>query len=342
MTNQENKSSNKVAKVAKVGVIIIFLLMTVIIITIQIKKDKILTDVSFADATAPYSAPIYVAVNNGYFIDEELNVNISTFTAGRLAVESLLGGKADFAMVADMPIMRIGLSNQKIAIISTIAQSNNAIKFIARKDVISEPKDIKGKRVGTFFGTSSEYFLSVYLKTIGINDHEIIKVNVSPPNMPYALIQGDLDTYDIWQPHIQNAQDVLKEDAYVFGDSTIYTLTWNILTNPDFLKNNYDVAKRLLKAVLKAQDFINQNRTESIEITANAIGMQVEALDRIWDDYNFGNTLNQTLIDVITDEAKWVLESDESLKISQLPNYRSFIYENILKQLKPESVQLNN
>ena len=118
-------------------------------------KESKLTTVTLADATSPYSAPIYVADKKGFFKEEGLSVQITTFTAGRLCLDALLGGKADFAMVADTPIMRIGFANPtNIAILSTIAESDAAIKFIARKDKgINGPADLKGKKIGTFFGT---------------------------------------------------------------------------------------------------------------------------------------------------------------------------------------------
>ena len=327
----------------KVGTCIITILLFISSIAIasgNIKEP--LSKVSFAYSPSPYSAPIYVAENKGYFIEEGLIVELTSFVTGRECLQSLLGGKADFATVADMPIMRVGFTDQKIAIISTIAESNLAIKIIARKDKgISSPSDLKGKKIGTFFGTASEFFLSIFLDKSGISKNEIIKINVGPANMPTTIIQGDLDAYSIWEPYIQYGFEALKDNAIVFKDSTVYTLTWNILSSPAFLDNNGDSAKKLLKALIKAENFIKENPEEAINITASKIGMKPEVLHNIWDDYIFDNSLKTILIEVIERQSKWAVDNDRSLKESHSPNYRKFLYPSILKNVKPESVKIN-
>lgn len=321
-----------------IGIFLSFLLLSLFCVSCN-TKEKPLTTITFADATSPYSAPLYVADKKGFFKEEGLNVQIATFTAGRFCLDALLGGKADFAMVADMPIMRVGFTNQDISIISTIAESNAAVKLIARKDRgIDKPSDLKGKKIGTLFGTSSEFFLSGFLEKNGISEKSITKVNIDAGNMPAALIRGDLDAYDIWEPYIQSALNVLKGKAVVFVDRSVYTLTWNVLTRQDILRDNFDAAKRLVKALVKAENFIKAKREESIKITADAIGMKVEDLTKIWDDYTFDISLDPILTDVIIREVRWAIANDPSLKGSSIPDYHRLIDNRILKEVRPRSV----
>ena len=90
------------------------------------------------------SALVFIAEEKGYFTEQGLKINYHNFPTGKLALDALIGGGADIATTADVPIALAGLADQKISAIATIEYSTDNIQVVARKDAgIRLPKDLK-------------------------------------------------------------------------------------------------------------------------------------------------------------------------------------------------------
>ena len=95
----------------------------------------------------------------GYYLQEGLEATPHLHPYGKLALQEVLDGKADFATVAETPVMFAIMKGEKISIIATIQTSNRNNAILARKDKgILTPDDLKGKKIGATFGTTSAIF----------------------------------------------------------------------------------------------------------------------------------------------------------------------------------------
>ena len=74
--------------------------------------------------TTSFSAILVpLAFAKGFFAEEGLDAQPQPYAFGKVALDSVLNGKADLATVADTPIMFAVLDNQKIAILAAIQTS---------------------------------------------------------------------------------------------------------------------------------------------------------------------------------------------------------------------------
>jgi len=69
------------------------------------KPSQTCAQITLAENITVVSAPVTVARVKGFFQTEGLNCNTVPFASGRLALDGLLGGEADFATVAETPIV---------------------------------------------------------------------------------------------------------------------------------------------------------------------------------------------------------------------------------------------
>ena len=212
---------------------------------------------TLAQVPTPDSALPIIAEENGYFREEGLTVAVKEFTSGKLCFDAMLGGGADLCTVAETPLMFAGFSNQPVAVLTTIMSSDQSVKLLARSDKgVTTPEDLRGKQVGTFKGSSAEYFLAEFLLQHGMTLGDVRVTYMQPPELVTAIIRGNLSAISMWEPNIYTAEKALGDRALIFTDAKLYTETLNIASLQSFAESNGDRVSQFLRALLRAEAFL--------------------------------------------------------------------------------------
>jgi NitT/TauT family transport system substrate-binding protein len=286
------------------------------------------------------SAPIFVAAEKGYFRDEGLDVTLQIYPSGHLCVDAILAGTADLATAAETPIARAALAQKPLAVIGSIARVDNAIQIIARKDRhISMSVDLKGKRIGMVSGTTADYFLHVYLVTSYIDPKEIQIVDYTADRIVAALISGEVDAVCTWSPHTNALKEQLGDNALVLGDPTIYRMAWNLAATRDFVQSRPAAVRKFLRAVIKANRFIEEQPAQAHAISTRQMRPQDDLIEKEWHNARFGLTLDQSLILNLEDHARWLIKGDPETK-TPTPNFLDFINTDGLQAVNPDAVTI--
>jgi NitT/TauT family transport system substrate-binding protein len=300
------------------------------------KHEKI----TIAVSPWPASTPLYIAHEKGYFRDQGLDATLHSYTSGHLGLDAMLSGKADIATAGDTPIARAAIDSKPVAVVATVSEITSAILIIARKDRgISAPDDLRGKKIGLALGSAAEFFLHVYLTTSYINPKEVRIVNIAADKIVDALLNGEVDAVSTWSPFTIVLREKLGSNALILHDPNIYTMTWNIAATQDFVKTNPERIKRFLRAVIRANSFINEHPDEARTISAKHIGTDSPLFEKEWKAYNFTAVLDQSLILNLEDQARWMIKR-EAGSAQRPSNFMDFIYTDGLKAVQPEAVTI--
>lgn len=105
----------------------------------------------------------------------------------------------DLAANAETQALRQFSSHKNLRIIYTVAEVY--YRIVANKKTISSVKDLKGKKIATFSGTSAAYFVDKYLASAGLkeSDYTIVSGNqcdaapCGAGTFPYMLEHGSVD-----------------------------------------------------------------------------------------------------------------------------------------------------
>jgi ABC-type nitrate/sulfonate/bicarbonate transport system substrate-binding protein len=306
----------------------------------QQKSAVPIEKVTFAEPTQPGAGPVYIAYIKGYFKDEGLDVTLQPHTSGKAALNAVLGGKADLAVVAETPIMFAVVRGEKIYAIATLFTSEKNMAIIARKDrEISLPADLKGKRIGVSIGTNGEFFMDAFLVLHGIPVKEVKAVNLKPEEMFDSLVKGKVDAVSTWHPHLMRLQKKFGDIGITFYGDGIYTWTFNVAVMQEFAHKNSEVIQRIHRTLIKAVEHIRENPDESCKIIADYIRMDESMLRELWTIYNFGITLDQSLLINLENQTRWAIKNKLADK-TEVPNYLNFIYLDGLKAVKPKAVTI--
>jgi len=240
----------------------------------QQKSTVPIEKVILAEPTQPGAGSVYIAYIKGYFKDERLDVTLQPHTSGKAALNAVLEGKADLAIVAETPIVFAVMRGEKIYAIATLFTSEKNMAIIARKDrKISLPADLKGKRIGVSIGTNGEFFMDVLLVLHGTPVKEVKAVSLTPEEMFDSLVKGEVDAASTWHPHLIRLQKKFGDRAITFYGDGIYTWTFNVAVMQELAHKNPEVIQRVLRTLIKAVEFIRENPDESRKIIADYIRM---------------------------------------------------------------------
>ncbi|MHC1744196.1 MAG: ABC transporter substrate-binding protein [Syntrophobacteraceae bacterium] len=296
--------------------------------------------VVIAVSTALNPALVKIADTKGFFRDEGLDAVLQLHTFGKLALQSLLEGKADLATVAETPIMFATMKSAKLAVLATIQTSTDNEAILARKDKgIASPEDLKGHRIGVTLGTTGDYFLDTFLIVQGLSRGDVELVDLKPEEMPDALLQGRVDAVSTWNPYFVNLRRLVGENGITFHNQHIYTETFNLVSVAEYPGQNGDVIRGALRALVKAEAYAADNPDESRDIMSRFSAIDRGLLAGIWPDFRFAVSLNQSLLFTLEDQARWAMRSglaDGPL----MPDFFRLLHPEYLQSVKPEAVNL--
>lgn len=294
--------------------------------------------VTIATGTGPVAGIIYVAFANGYFKDQGLDAVLLPTLSGKASLQAMLEGKADLANPAIIPTIHEVLRGKKLYILTTTLSTEGNHKVVARKDRgITQPSDLKGKKIAVTLGTNADFFLDVLLTVNGIMRGEVVLMNRKPSRMFDAIVGGEVDAISTWYPYVSKAQKGLGDKAVTFSAKGLTRSVFLLVTKQEYIQANPEIAKKLLRALDRASEFIVQSPEESQDIIAEYGKTDRALLHKLWDIYHFDMTLNQSLLVDMENRTSWVMDNNLADK-TNIPNYLNSIYFDALMAVKPEAV----
>jgi ABC-type nitrate/sulfonate/bicarbonate transport system substrate-binding protein len=321
---------------------VMVVVLLVVATGIGCKPSSTGSQITLAENITVVSAPVTVARVKGLFQAEGLTCNTVPFASGRLALDALLGGKADFATVAETPIVLSAMQGQPVRVLCTFTASERNTKLLARKDRgIEKPADLRGKKIAVTFGSNGAYFFDVLLRDNGLAPADVQQINLGPPDMAAAITRGDVDAICTWEPHIWNAKKILGDSALELGNKPgRYVQTFNIVVRKEYAEQHTAALTAFLKALLKAESFISQSEGEAMRIVAKENNLPDADLKGIWSDYEFKVTLNKQFVESLTGQAEWAVRTKLAPAENHLPAVDQLLLPGPLKALKPAAVNL--
>jgi ABC-type nitrate/sulfonate/bicarbonate transport system substrate-binding protein len=288
----------------------------------------------------PVSVPAvipFVAIDKGFFKAEGLEVEARLFSSGREALQALLAGQAQLQTVSETPVVHSIVQGNRVAVIATVARHQEA-KLISRKESgIAEPADLKGKKVATLPGTNSDYFMHRYLAAHGLAPADLSLMNMPPPQMVAALVNGDIDAYFAWEPHIHYGRRKL-EGARVVYPGKLYQGWATVNMDPDYAAANPQTVRKALRALIAAEAWVKAHKDEAVALVSKKLDIEEPVLRALWDECVFKVELDRSLLPQMRDIGAWSAGMSKSDK--PLPDFRQYIHDEPLRKERPKSVSL--
>jgi NitT/TauT family transport system substrate-binding protein len=159
--------------------------------------------------------------------------------------------------------------------------TNRGMGIIASaKSDIKSVKDLKGKRVAIWPGSTQEVVILERLKAEGMSIADIQPIRLSFSDMPAALARGDIDAYVGAEPapgiSIANGSGRLVEYPY---STPIGSLNMILSASEKMIKENPERLKLIVDMHKKATDYAMGNRDQMIEVAMQKLGQQRKSIE---------------------------------------------------------------
>lgn len=201
---------------------------------------------------------------------------------------------------------------------------NRGMAIIAKKDAgIAAIKDLKGKRVALWPGSTQEVFALERMRMEGLSVKDITPVRISFSEMHIALARGDIDAYVGAEPApgVSLSTGVGSLVEYPYG-TEMGALNMVFGAHRDTIAERPDVVRTMLDIHRKGTEFAAKNRDAMIAMAVQKLGQKREALEISAPNVELVWKLGPTEIG----QAKVYADRMLALKqIKRLPDFSTFI-----------------
>jgi NitT/TauT family transport system substrate-binding protein len=270
----------------------------------------------------PDTPQVAQAVDKQLWVKRGLGVKMVSTPTGREALEALIGGQCDYALMAELPPVIGAMQHQKFGIIATLARYVGT-RVIATRPIDANFKNLAGLKVGTTIGTNVAFQAARTLQNAGVT---ATLVNLAPSDLTPALARGDIDAAFMFGGFYPQAKKILG-DKYYERRTPWYKQTFVLVATTDELTKHPERVKAMLAGLIEANALIVGNPRESAAVTSKAMGglTSPDALLAQWSEYSFSISLDKAFVDLLNEEAVWVHENGlikgEALAPSLLASY---------------------
>ncbi len=296
-----------------------------------------LLQLTLAVSPIHYSGLIAIANENGYFKAEGLEVILTSYPSGLEALETVNQGKAQVATVADIAFSATVIKNPSLRVLASIGTTVGS-QIVARKDrKIHVPTDLKGKRIGFSEGTVSDYFLYSFLMSEDIPLQEVTVMNLSPNLQTEALLTGEIDAVSAFENFAYEAKTRLGENAVTWDSQNNLACHWLLATNEAVVLSP-EPLKRLLKGLLKAEEFVRDHEAETKDILVRTWGFDPDFLRQSWPRTRLNVYFNQSIVISLQNYAVWQRQKEG--KDPEPPDVLNYLHTDILDAVAPGKVTI--
>jgi NitT/TauT family transport system substrate-binding protein len=302
-------------------------------------------EVTFIVVNNLFSTPAFVAVENGYWTKQGLNVKIKLTSSGRQVTQSLQAGEAQLGHAALSTTTASARASGNM--LKGVMPYYNAAEFIAkaggraiiaRKDRgidAANPKTMEGKKIGYLKGSTNDVYLRAWFKREKLDIAKSELVNVPVENMPITLVQGQVDAVAPWEPYTAQVVRELGPNAVVVsrGEAGLVTDIVGVVAHENWIGKNYDLLEKFSIGIAQAAQFIRKDPKGAAEIDARYLdGLNVadavEALKFVDWDPRISVCTTQGLVQTGNDMVK-----DGLIKMSRPFTAEDFYDDTVLKRV---------
>lgn len=266
----------------------------------------------FTYVTSPLNVPSIIERDQGIFADVfgdmGISVEYAEITSGADQTQALASGDVQILYaVGSSSVILSAANGADIKVVDMYSRSPGAFCLYTKDETLTTPESLAGKTIGGPVGTNLHELLAAYLATAGMTIDDVNYVNMSIPDAMAGLEGGSLDVAMIAGATAYQAEQSgyhMVTDGEGLIDATIA-----VAVTGEFAQEYPQLVETLKEAQQSIAAFMESNEEETMEIVAEELDLDVEAVKDMYTDYDFGIEVTDSDIAGLQKTADFMLDA---------------------------------
>lgn len=212
---------------------------------------------------------VLTGIDQGYFEEEGLNVELWEFSDGPAEIAAMESGSIDLAYIGKGAHKLCVFGQATIFAPSSVHTTDTIVGLSSHG--VNSVEDLAGKTVAYTAGSSSETTLNNALAIAGLTMDDIVAMEMSAENMVISMISGNIDACAAWSPYTLEIYKQVEDAIEIeFSNDSVNLASWVCM--PNYAENNHDTLVRFCRALYKAMDYAS--KPENYEYVAQLVAKQ--------------------------------------------------------------------
>lgn len=241
------------------------------------EENKDLTTIRLGEVThSPFYAPLYVAIEKGYFKEADLDIDLSLISGANNVTAAVLSGDIEIGFCGPEATIYIYNGGEKDYIRTFAGLTKRDGQFIVSKEKIDnfDWSMLEGKKVlAGRVGGMPELNFENALKNAGISKSKVdIDTSVDFASLSSAFIAGEGDFVNLFEPNAT----LLSKMGYGYVVASIGSKSGEMPytafnARKSYIEDNSQTIEKFTKAINRGLEFCENSSAEDI---ANTISSQ--------------------------------------------------------------------
>ena len=233
---------------------------------------------------------------------------------------------------ATTQMLRVLSDNPNVRLLFTLVDGN--YRVVAKRSAgINRLADLKGKRIVVPRNTSANYYLVAMLRTVGLQESDVTLVTAPATAMAATMVKGEADAISMWEPESENAVRAIGKDAIIFQDNKVYRELYSVYSTTEVMKDprRHKELVEFVRATLVAAADLQKDPKRYFPLVSEKTKHPQDQIARSWEHHGFPLGVAPDLLNLITEEEKWVAAQQNRAPRSRA-ELAGFIDTSILKE----------
>ena len=205
-----------------------------------------------------------------------LEGKVTAFQYGPPMMEALLSGKIDVSLTSEQNVVVLLAKGFPSHVIASLGSAGRMGLLVPFNSPVKSILDLKGKKVGTVFGSSAHRPILEWLNEANlIPGKDVEVINMSGGELNAALVNGSIDAIMSWDPYVE---DFIQKKIARLVKAQLFTLA--VIMSDDFIQKNPAATVDFLIALKEAALYMATHKEQVNGWYSQLCRLDVKIIDK--------------------------------------------------------------